>query len=426
MSDSAPRSTPFDEARFRGLQGAEWRPLSAFVCPLPPGAAELLPFELIERGRAIGVQLEEVGSERSGHVKLRFNDLYLYLHSGSLSVGATDASSESQCGPELAAALSAAQQFVSIEVMYDYPVLRRFHMVLQLICHLVPEALAVHDSARDVWMTRDWIRAAASRRAFPSPEHLFSIHVLEEDGWVWMHTRGLIRCGALELEVQGAMDRPEAEAMLRLLRTCAVRLTEARDPDEREPFDLGPSVRVAWVRWDTAYLERPAGSLGTPGHRAGCDGLVASLFRATGSGPETALHPITSLLPVLMDTPRWYATRSELQRASMIASKHWPRFRDVFKQKGETPGWHFEVALGYETEEDGDYIEQLWFEVHAIQGARVEATLLHAPVRLQHLEKGDRRWHAIDQLYQWRVDTAEESFGPEQVEALLAKAARPV
>ena len=59
------------------------------------------------------------------------------------------------------------------------------------------------------------------------------------------------------------MDGMEAEAMSHLLRTAAIRLTEARDPNERALFALGPEIRVAWGRWDTAYPERPPGSLGT-------------------------------------------------------------------------------------------------------------------------------------------------------------------
>ena len=427
---SIPDSTfaPFDEARFLDLQNARWRPRSAFVCPVPEGAASLTPYSLMERGRVMGLQLEEVDSERPGAVKLRFNDLYLFLHGGTLRVDPREACTEPPLDADLAKSLSSSEQFLTIEVMYDYPVLRRFHMVLQLICHLIPEALAVHDSARAVWMTRAWIRTAAVNRALPSPEQLFSIRVLEEDGWVWMHTQGLIRCGAIELEVQGQMSGAETEALWRLLRIAAVRLTEARDPDENEAFDLGPSIRVAWVRWDAAYPDRPAGSLGAPGHRAGCGGLVASLFRATGSGEDTELHPITSLLPVLMDTPRWYATKSEMARTSMLASKHWADFRRAFKLKGSAPGWRFEVGLGYEPEGaelPPNHVEQLWFVVHNIDGARVEATLLNEPLHLAHMEQGERKWHAVDQLYQWRVDTPGVSFGPERAAELLAKAERP-
>ncbi len=46
-----------------------------FVCPLPAEAPALTAYALIERGNAMGMALEEVESERPGHVELRFNDL---------------------------------------------------------------------------------------------------------------------------------------------------------------------------------------------------------------------------------------------------------------------------------------------------------------------------------------------------------------
>ena len=57
--------------------------------------------------------------------------------------------------------------------------------------------------------------------------------------------------------------------------------------------------------------------------------------------------------------------------------------------------------------------------MHAARGAEVDATLMNEPYGIARMHSGERAWHAIDQLSDWRIVGAKGTFGPDGVPELL-------
>ena len=79
-----------------------------------------------------------------------------------------------------------------------------------------------------------------------------------------------------------------------------------------------------------------------------------------------------------------------------------------------------------DAEAAGEAREHLWFDVHAVEGDRVEATLLNAPYHVPTLACGDRGWHDLALLSDWVVLGPHGQYGPDAIHALEdAVAERP-
>ena len=105
-----------------------------------------------------------------------------------------------------------------------------------------------------------------------------------------------------------------------------------------------------------------------------------------------------------------------------LARERLGAFEDYFRRYGGEPAWGFLVKLGYRTDHaaSDDDREHLWFEVHAIEPGRVEATLLNEPYDVARMKEGDRDSHDLELLTDWTVLCQYGRFAPDNI-SLLAK-----
>jgi uncharacterized protein YegJ (DUF2314 family) len=253
------------------------------------------------------------------------------------------------------------------------------------------------------------------------PEHVLWVTQIVRGaggGGAWVHTHGLARCGALELEMI-EVDETCLAGAAELLGAVAGRLLEESPPSPGAALEVGPGVHVALQPWDTVAAFVPDG---VPGGRddhgaahggaraAICAPAPAGQYREVWVWPEEAVRRLVDGTSALARSDRATARQAQLARAE------WPWFVRVF---ATPPGAEvsFAVQAGLTAGADTPAREHLWFDVERVTEEGVEGRLAHAPA-MADLAPGDERWVALDAISDWRVMTAGASFGPGDVPAL--------
>ena len=75
------------------------------------------------------------------------------------------------------------------------------------------------------------------------------------------------------------------------------------------------------------------------------------------------------------------------------------------------------MKLGLPTDDGNDH-EHLWFEVHAIEGDTVDATLVNQPFAIASLKAGQRGTHSLEKLSDWTLLTPAGSVTPRETRTL--------
>jgi hypothetical protein len=293
-----------------------------------------------------------------------------------------------------------------------------FHALVALLAALAPDASAVVDfDALRLWPA-GWMHEVARSSIPPAPETLFVVHgVVDDAGGAWLHTHGLTRTGTLELELTG-VSRAGGPLLMHLLNTTAKMFIERGTPPPGQPFEAARGMPLVWVPWEHGVRVVGQGMGGEQDRDVDHRGPRGLLFV-----PGERLESAQGYLPQLEDNPVFFVSDMETERAALLARERAPRFVALFARVGLGPGaerWRFLVKLGYEV--DGaalaSHREHLWFDVHAIEGERVEATCLNRPYGVSRLDEGQRGWHELARLSDFTILCEHGQFGAEHIDAL--------
>lgn len=430
MSSTDDAPAPFHPEAFEALREGEWRPSSEFLMVLPSWAPVPDAHGLMDAARAAGIELDQDDREEGD---LPSNALFavsgdnwqvialeIGIGQGDLDHVAPDFRDED------GEAVLAAHHGLLVSTTIGEPVLERFHEALKAMAALAPEAVALHDQGAQVWRPRTWIEDAVRGLSPPSPLSLFSLHAVRgDDDRVWIHTHGLVRCGTIELEILD-VAKEQSGPLSHLINTAALMLIERGAPDPEQPFEVGRDMRVAWRPWNEALEDAGPLSAGGMDDRPDHDFLVGSLYvptdRKTGLLRRRPVRlSVAEYVPLIEGNPIFYISAMETRRMTMLALERFKAFRSLEKRFRDDGEWTFLVKLGYAVDEqyadDPAYPsnEHLWFEVHAVDQARVDATLINEPYAIARMGEGDRDWHAVDELSDWTIQSPLGSFGPDRV-----------
>lgn len=430
-----PEINPFDDEAFEALRSGNWRPPSSFTVVLPAWAPTPDPHALMARPLPEpfnDLKFELADGPQEDGVLFRLESDLVDVTCSEFDVGLGPSSEHA---PDLTDAdIEAAEQghhALTVTTVLGEPVLEEFHAAIRLCDALAPDAVALRDDGAMVWRPATWIQSTVSSVAPPSPLHLFTLHLVGDEGALWIHTHGLIRCGTIELEILGAASS-SAQALSHLINAAAMRTIEQGPPDPGEPFLVGKDMEVAWLPWEQGIESTGFVALGGMEDREDHDFLVGSLVAPTGRmrgfiRKRPIWGSVEAYVPIIEDNPIFFRSTMETQRASMLASEHFGVFRDLVTRFAGQPGWDFSVKLGYQMDardgEDEPDNEHLWFEVHGVDGARIDATLLNQPYHVARMKAGDRDWHHADQLSDWSVDAFDRVFRPDSIAQLLHRLA---
>ena len=118
--------------------------------------------------------------------------------------------------------------------------------------------------------------------------------------------------------------------------------------------------------------------------------------------------------------PVFFFSDLETARAASLAAERLPRFVQIQRRYGGQPGWRFLVKLGYTIDGAREALdrEHLWFDVHNLEGERVEATCLNQPHRVSALREGLRGTHELSRLSGFTILCPQGSFDAERIDVL--------
>lgn len=305
--------------------------------------------------------------------------------------------------------------------------LHEYHRQLQVLHTLAPEAVLCYDISACWPRPGAWLREAAAAATPPSPTALFSIHAVSDEAGrrrkVWLHTHGLLRCGCIELEMLEIPSK-EAPPLSELLNATAGLFLDEGTPPPGEPFVVGHGIELLWLPWPTGvtrFSRRATGSFDDRDeiHAVASGVLFAPGRRFLGLFGRRYGSP-RRYLPLLEGDPLLFVSSLETARMARLALERLDRFRRLQARFGDRDDWLFLVKLGYEIDDAAspEDREHLWFQVHALSGDTVEATLLNQPYSIARLHEGEQGPHSLALLTDWSILCEQGRFDADSVERL--------
>ncbi len=317
----------------------------------------------------------------------RHPDLELYRDLGILSE------------EDFAKAESSEFSVSAVLMLGDKP-LWDYHTQLRFLAALVPNAAAVYDQNAVAYRPASWLLDVASCEVPPAPTCLYSVHCVGDEGRVWMHTHGLRRCGAIELEL---LDIPEdsVELFAPLMEAVASMFIEAGPTEALERFCPGKGIELAWMPWKKALsklkVAGPGGEKDRDEDHQGESGVLVH-----GRSWRRWCKPL-HYVKQLENNPMLYISSMETERMTQLARIRFSYFESLLRQFEGREGWRFLVKLGYAIDGSEDSREHLWFEVHGYSDGRIDATLLNQPYHIDDMLAGDRGHHDVELLSDWAI-----------------------
>jgi len=248
--------------------------------------------------------------------------------------------------------------------------------------------------------------------------HVHVLHVVEHPGGVWLHSHGLAQMGFVDFDVL----RPAQDLLQNqfdLLRSIAFQIVEGASSGMIEPAVGADPVELVDAPTFMRSASESDRALRDPeGHSDNrvvcCDsksgGLLSRLFGAKGLRP------------------------SRLLSQGMVEGQHLIRFSDLstdltaarardslsllepFRSEFADLQCVALVKMRYAPDSRSDGSEHLWFEVHRVNGDRVDATLVNDPFDIASMKAGQRAHHDVDRLTDWTLLTPLGQLTPRTLE----------
>lgn len=304
--------------------------------------------------------------------------------------------------------VAAATWAMGVSTVFEGRPLWDYHAQLKVLQAVAPDTVFVLDAEAFSPRPGPWLNEVASSLAPPSPESLFTIHAVGdgEEEPAWLHTHGLERCGAIELEM---LDVPGDFAGMagQLLNVAGSLFIERGIPEPDEPFEVGQGLELCWLPWEDALSKVRRG---VPGHREDREDDVHVGTRGVLFVPHKSMlgrrayRSVAEHRAIMEDNPLLYLSNMATARAALLAKERLHRFRALWSRHQEAE-WVFLVKLGYQVDqaEDDNDREHLWFQVHRMAEDQVEATCLNAPYAVSSLSEGQRAHHPLAKLSDWSI-----------------------
>jgi hypothetical protein len=305
---------------------------------------------------------------------------------------------------------------VVVSARFGRDLLRDLHRLLRVVDAVAPDAIGVVDFATGRARASAWLREAAQSPVPPDPSELYAVVTARsQDGSrVWLHTQGLGRCGAFEIE---ALDVPgdAAEGFAELLDAAARRLIEQGEtvPGEEQPIPVADGLSVCWVPSRWARDDVGEGGFGAvEEERQGFRGLSAALLACDADGTA----PISTLASRLVGVT-WPESALDRQRDGSAAQATMGRFKALRMAHAGLDSWQFLVRL-----RPGSGPEAAWFRVGSVEGDRVRASLVGDPGGTG-LARGSSGTWGLDRVVDWEIERPEGRITPADalVEMLAAR-----
>ncbi len=346
-------------------------------------------------------------------------------------------------------ALDLESDTLTLGLTFGPDALLSYHLQIKIAAILCPDMTAVFDANAIRILSGRGVLLTAATYEQPSPTYLFTMHAVnaEKSGEVWLHTHGLLRCHAPEIEVLQA-TRETAYNYSQFLSHMAQRLIEEAgkaladagsapledDAGELRYKLLQEEIVLAQIAsgevlvgvmkpWPEALADYPGLSLGTVASREHHNGVIGTLyarvvtFRGEGEPDVSDPQKLTELYDLLGDgNITYHLSNAETDRMASLA-----RERISFLQKGlalreayPDAGLDVLAKIGlYAPDENGqpdpEHREHCWFDVHSVSDGQITGRLLHDTFSIEGVKEGDVLTYPVELLTDWSVAGVEPS-----------------
>ena len=306
--------------------------------------------------------------------------------------------------PELAAPGTMA---LSVFTHLPPDCLEAYRAQLCVVRTLAPESAAVFDAnAYTVLQTAD-LDDLTTVPVPPPPTRLYSVHVVIREGLAWLHTHGLQRCGAVEIELVD-VPRERVSDMKALLHAAAARLIEeAAPPGMCTAFEVSRETNLVWIPWAKMAAKGIVKGPGT--QRSSCHTRETGVLLAKPSRWQRKAFPHE----VIQGRPRVLVSRAESIRMAAGARARWDRFRALFEEHRRDEAWRFLIKAAFDTAGPCGR-EHLWMDLRAATADGWSAQIVSDPCRAS-LSRGDTIEGALDSLSGFEVRAPSGTFGPDDL-----------
>lgn len=293
-----------------------------------------------------------------------------------------------------------------------------FHNQIKILCAAcVPGLCAVYDDNAVVIRPGTQLVDLASSTVPPRASLLYAVHAVAGYGGTWLHTHGLNRTGAPELDMVGLPGDNLPEGY-ELIDAAVDALLGGARPDPQGRMAVGQDLDLRLLSLPDAMKRVDRRMIGGPEDRvddfADHGGNRLVIFDRDRDGPPLAVLSRLTCNGVL------FKSQAETRRLSALSRERWGTFGQLFViHHGDA--WRFHVKLACPRRGSGGMLEHLWFEVLELEPDKVKGRLISDPLDVPGLHAGDESWHSLDHLTDWIIITPDGPYDPECAPALLAR-----
>jgi len=323
--------------------------------------------------------------------------------------------------------IRSAKLGLSVSVPFETDPYKDYHAQLKIIYSLLPKAVAVYDVCAEKLLNGRWVGMASICPAAPQTKYLYTAQAVQsEEGELWMHTKGLVRCGVPELEILRS-DRENFQKNYNVLNMLATRLLEGIIIKEKEPLFLaklpsGKPLIVTLLNWKEGVAKHHGAV--TVGEAMLREGVKKSDYYTilcypnedtlTNSDPM----PLSNIIDELKTVSRFPESVMESERVRDTARDRIVFMKDFVGREGV----HVLANVGLEAvnaENPMDKrIENLDFEIIRVEESKFTGVALRDSSTVTGLTQGLAVELSYDSLMDWVIlygQGPNERITPDQV-----------
>ena len=313
-----------------------------------------------------------------------------------------------------------ARWAIGVGVQLGEDPLFEYHRLLKILSALAPDAPACLDVSSCLMQPGAWLRETAQSNIPPHPRVLFSIHSVNapEDpaGPLWLHTHGLLRCGAVEYEMLSVPPDLLPQAV-ELMEVIAIGAIEKGSGAPGVPFSPGEGMVLEWRPWPDAVRLFPNALGSHVDDRDDYHHLPSGVILEKSQGAlfSRTVLPLETLRRIDGKTV-FFISDMETGRMRLLARERFPLFQKAFERFGDSEGWQFLIKCAFPFRAgDHDSFEHLWFRCSGLREAQALGELMNQPLSLTDMRPGMKDWIDLSQMSDWQIHTPRRHFDPDSM-----------
>ena len=314
---------------------------------------------------------------------------------------------------------------LTVAMTFGEDILKSYHLQLKILYTIVPNMAGVIDFCVEKVLSSVWVKLAVETSVPPSPDYIYTVQaVIGENNDVWLHTHGLNRCGAIEVEIVNS-DTENYKNHFYVLQTIGKRIISDNTFIDEEDFfcigrmNNGDDIVVTWIDYNKALKMYKRDILGgfkdrREGHNENTG--IVYLYLSEEDFKNKKYKHVSEVNEYISDNMLMMITSEETLRMSELAIERIGYFIEAIKSD-QIKGLMkigLEVDKEYKNEDD-TFREYIWFHVKEIDGLKAQAILTQEPYYIKDLNAGTEMEIDLNNLADWILYTPNGQVTPDSV-----------